>query len=107
MIKPKIWIVALALPAAVYSVLRHPVEGGLLVDEDEAERLVAAGVLKGDPERARDAGEDDGEEGDGLDDMKVDELNVLVIKEDVPLNDATKKADIIAAIRKHRDEKQG
>ena len=46
-------------------------------------------------------------EGDGLDAMKVADLKELVESEDIDLGEATKKNDIIAAIREARAEKQG
>ncbi len=104
----KKWIVTLARPAVVNDVLRQPVEGSLTVSEAEAERLFNSGVLVGDPEPEPDASQDDDEgDSDGLDKMKVADLHLIVTKEGVALNDATKKDDIIAAIRKHRDEKAG
>lgn len=100
----KKWIIKLARPAVVNDVLRNPVEGALTVNEAEAERLFLSGVLVGDPEPEPDPDEDE-EDGDGLDKMKVPDLHILVTKEGVALNDATKKDEIIAAIRKHREAK--
>lgn len=100
------WIVTLAQAAVVHDVLRQPIEGSLTVSEAEAERLHINGLLVGDPEPVNEPDTDiEGEDEDGLDGMTVPDLHILVTKEGVPLNDATKKADIIAAIRKHRDEK--
>lgn len=92
--------------------LRHPIEGALTVTDEEAERLYENKLLDGEPEDLPDeidefnASELDAEDhDDGLEDQTVADLHILVTKEGVPLNDATKKADIIAAIRKHREEK--
>lgn len=101
-------IVTLARPAMVNEELRQPIEGSLTVKAGEAERLRLSGVLVGDPEDVPEPDEsgaegdpEDGED-DGLDAMKLEDLGILVTKEGVPLHGATKKADIVAAIRKHR-----
>lgn len=90
--------------------LRHPIEGALTVTDEEAERLYENKLLDGEPEEVPDVSDElDGENydatTDGLEDQTVPELHILVTKEGVPLNDATKKADIIAAIRKYREDK--
>jgi hypothetical protein len=88
-------IVTLATPTVVKNELRQPVEGPLIVSDDEAARLKENNLLDGDPEELPDEASDTG--------MTVAELHILVTKEGVPLNDATKKADIIAAIKKYRE----
>ena len=79
--------------------LRYPSEGGFMVCDDEAKRLKDNNLLAREPDAA---GNSDGEEGDGLDGMKIADLHLLVTKEGIPLHDARKKHEIIAAIRKHR-----
>lgn len=93
-------IIKLAVAAPVNGPLRQPSEGALTVTDAEAERLHQAGVLEGDPEDLPDPA--DGADDDGLDDENVQELGRIVTKEGVALNGATKKADLIAAIRAHR-----
>lgn len=78
-------------PAVVNGAIRYPTEGLIPVNDVEAERLFKGGFL--------DLDEDDG---DDLADEKVDDLKSLAELEGVDLGAATKKADIIAAIRAHR-----
>jgi hypothetical protein len=102
-------IVTLATATVVYSnsrtptngELRQPVEGPLIVSDDEAKRLKDNNLLDGEPEDLPDEASEASNE--DLGGMTVAELHILVTKEGVPLNDATKKADIIAAIQKHRE----
>lgn len=104
--------VKLAAPAAVntghptkgFAELRYPIEGVLLVHDDEAQRLKDAGQLDGDPEDvAKPAvAEDKGEEPDDLAPLTVAELKAKALKDGVPLNDATRRADVIAAFVAHR-----
>ena len=94
-------IVTLATPTVVNNELRQPVEGPLIVSDDEAARLKENNLLDGEPEELPDEASDTDPE--DLDGMTVADLHILVTKEGVPLNDATKKADIIAAIKKHRE----
>lgn len=48
----------------------------------------------------------DGEEGDDLSKLSVAKLKALAAEEEIDLGDATKKADIIAAIELGREAKQ-
>jgi hypothetical protein len=104
---PKNWTVTLKQPTVVHDVLRHPMEGALPASEKEAQRLFDNNLLTEEPQPI-DAEEaaDDGEGVDELGDMKLEELGILVTKEGVPLHGATKKADIVAAIRAHRAGKE-
>ncbi|MFC3442782.1 hypothetical protein ACFOKF_16535 [Sphingobium rhizovicinum] len=77
-------------PAVVNGAIRYPIEGLIPVTEKEAQRLHDGGFLDLD------------DEDDGLDDEKVNDLKALAELEGVDLGDASKKADIIAAIRAHR-----
>jgi hypothetical protein len=79
-------------PRVINGAVRYPVEGLIPVSDTEYDRLVEADAI---------VTEDD-EDGDGLDEMTLPDLGLLVTKEGVPLNGATKKADIIKAIRAHR-----
>lgn len=102
-------IITLAVPTIVNTnptrkgdgELRYPSEGGLTVSDDEADRLKDNNLLDGEPEELPDEASD--ADNEDLDGMTVAELHILVTKEGVPLNDVTKKADIIAAIKKHRE----
>ncbi|WP_313337287.1 hypothetical protein [Sphingobium yanoikuyae] len=79
-------------PAVVSGAIRYPTEGLIPVTEAEAERLYDGGFLD----------LEDDELGDGLEDEKVNDLKSLAELEGVDLGEASKKADIIAAIRAHR-----
>ncbi len=68
---------------------RHPAEGVITVDDETANRWRAGGHL---------AEEDD----DGLDDLKVAELDKIVAEETVEVASNASKTDKIAAIRAHR-----
>lgn len=98
-------IITLLAGTLVAGVVRYPVEGALTVTDEEAARLHEADLLDGEPEDvpAEDGGDADH---DGLDDEKLPELGRIVTKEGVALNGATKKDDIIAAIRAHRANKE-
>ncbi|AYJ85316.1 hypothetical protein D3Y57_04675 (plasmid) [Sphingomonas paeninsulae] len=98
----KLYIVALAFPAIVASVLRQPIEGPLTVTEDEALRLYENNLLVGEPEAVPEPDREE-EDGDGLEDLTVAVLTELAGTEGAPLGEATRKADIIAAIRTHRE----
>lgn len=87
--------------------LRYPSECPLTVPDSEAQRLFENNLLTEDPEDVVDDVEDAEADDDGLEAMTVANLHLLVTKEGVALNDVTKKADIIAAVRKHREEKAG
>lgn len=84
-------------PLPIGGPVHQPSEGPVTVDDDFADHLIRSGLA--DEADDEDAEED---EDDGLDDLNLTELGLLVTKEGVPLNGATKKADIIAAIRDHR-----
>ena len=78
-------------PAVIDGAVRYPTEGVITVSDDDA-----------DAQRANKNIEEDGEDDDGLEAMTLIDLGLLVTKEGVPLNGATKKADIVTAIRAHR-----
>ena len=84
--------VSLNSPQVINGAVRYPVEGLIPVSDDEYDRLEAAGAIE--------VGEDD--DGDGLDEKTVDDLKTVAADEGVDLGSATKKADIIKAIRAHR-----
>ena len=96
-------IITLAMPSIVGGVVRNPIEGPLTIGADEAERLKESGLLACDPEDLPTEGDDEAEADDDLEALTLPDLGILVTKEGVPLNGATKKADIITAIRAHRD----
>lgn len=104
----KMWIVTIAVPTVVHDVLRQPIEGALTVSEDEAQRLHDNNLLVGDPEPVRGDEDEEGEDEsldaapDDLRALKVSELKAKALKDGVPLNDATRRADIVAAFVKHR-----
>lgn len=90
-------------PTIVAGEVRHPYDNPLTVTNKEAARLLAAGVLDGEPVDT--AGEDPVEDDpttDDLDGMTVAQLTDLAGAEGVDLTGKTLKADIIAAIRAHR-----
>ena len=92
--------VTLKQPAVVHDVLRNPIEGSIAASKSEADRLHAAGLLVGDDDRDDDQGDENVP--DDLKGLKVHELKAKALKDGVPLHDATKKADIIAAFVAHR-----
>lgn len=85
-------------PAVVNGAVRYPAEGAIPVTEAEAKRLFDGGFI----DLGEDDDGDDDAEDDGLDDEKVEDLKSIAEREQVDLGTATKKADIIAAIRSHR-----
>lgn len=92
-------IVNLIGPAVIAGAVRYPVEGALTVSDAEAEQLKGSGRLDGDPEDIPELGDADD---DGLDHLKVEELKSLASDRGIPLDGATTKATIIAAIRAGR-----
>lgn len=89
--------IILLAAAVVGGAVRYPIEGPLTLRDEEADNLVDNGAAE-----LADIDEEDGE-CDGLDDTRVDDLKALAEAEGVDLGEATRKADIIAAIRKHRE----
>jgi hypothetical protein len=69
-------------------------------DEDQAERLIKARCIREGRDRA--AIQRDQLNNDGLFDNTVAELREIAAAERINLGDATKKADIVAAIRAAR-----
>ena len=90
--------IILLAAAVVGGAVRYPIEGPLTLQDDEADNLIDNGSAE-----LADIDQEDGV-GDGLDDTKVDDLKALAEAEGVDLGEATRKADIIAAIRKHREQ---
>lgn len=87
--------IAILGTANVAGAVRYAIEGSIPVRDDaEAKRLVDLGL-------AEYVDEEDADD-DGLDDHKVDDLKKIAADEKVDLGDATKKADIVAAIRARR-----
>lgn len=101
--------VKLFVPRMIAGINRHPAEGPLVLDDAAVDAIVAdkAGVELDDEgyEIGGDAVNDD--DTDGLDALTMPDLTIIVTKEGVPLNGATKKADVIAAIRAHRNPTAG
>lgn len=95
-------IINLAVPAPIGGPLRHPEEGPFTVSDDQARRFKDAGMLDGEPEDVPEDDETAGDEPDELDAMKVEDLKTLAAGEGADLGSATRKDDIIAAIRAHR-----
>ncbi len=92
-------------PAVVNGAVRYPAEGAIPVTEAEAKRLLDGGFLDlgdHDGDAEDEVAEDDIVEDDGLNDEKVEDLKSIAEREQVDLGTATKKADIISAIRAHR-----
>ena len=85
--------------AVIAGAVRYPIEGPLDVSDDEAARLIESSQAE---EFDENASADDADDEDGLENLTLPDLGILVTKEGVPLNGATKKDDIIAAIRAHR-----
>jgi len=104
--------VKLAVPAAVntghptkgFAELRYPIEGVLLVHDDEAQRLKDAGQLDGEPEDVTEPAveEGKGEVPEDLASLTVAELKAKAVQDGVPLHDATRRDDVIAAFVAHR-----
>jgi len=94
-------IVTLNGPAVIAGAIRYPVEGSQTVTDAEAKRLKDGGFLDGEPTDLDD--EQTGEDvGDGLDNETVADLKATAEAEGIDLGEATKKADILAAIRAAR-----
>ena len=93
--------ISLRQPLPIGGPVHHPSEGPVTVDSDLADHLIETG-LADEVEDDGEEGDDEGEVEDGLDDLTLVDLGLLVTKEGVPTHGATKKADIIAAIRAHR-----
>jgi hypothetical protein len=92
--------ISLRQPLPIGGPVHHPSEGPITVEDDLAEYLIGSGLAdEGDGEEED---EDEETDDDGLESLSVADLGLLVTKEGVPLNGATKKADIIKAIRAHR-----
>lgn len=85
-------------PALINGAVRYPAEGPIVLTDADAERVVELKL----GEEIEEAGEDEGGEEAPLDRLTVPDLMKLAEAEQVPLNGATKKAEIIAAIEKHR-----
>lgn len=77
-------------PTVINGAVRYPTEGAIPVSTDEAERQRELGNV------------DDETSDEDLDKLKADELRDLAKDEGVDLGQATKKADMIAAIVAHR-----
>lgn len=93
-------IISLRQPLPIGGPVHHPSEGPVTVDTDLADHLIETGLADEIADEGDD--EDDQEDEDGLEDLTLVDLGLLVTKEGVPTHGATKKADIIAAIRAHR-----
>lgn len=94
--------ISLRQPLPIGGPVHHPSEGPVTVDDDLADHLISSGLAdEGDGEED-DEEFDEEDEADGLEDLTVADLGILVTKEGVPLHGATKKDDIIKAIRAHR-----
>lgn len=89
--------IILLASAVVAGAVRYPIEGPLTVRDEEADNLIE----NGSAELAE--GLEDEDDGDGLDKIRVDDLKAIAKSEEIDLGDATRKADIIAAIRLHRE----
>lgn len=97
--------VVLLAPRMIAGINRHPAEGPLSFDDETVDAIVKD---KGGFEVDEEGNEIDApDDVDGLDDLTMPDLTVLVTKEGIPLNGATKKADVIAAIRAHRNQSAG
>lgn len=95
--------IILLVPALVAGAIRYPSEGPIPVrNGKEADNLVdleMAEIFEDDDDLDLDAGEN-------LEKMKVEELKGLAAEEGVDLGNATKKAEIIAAILEARAGKE-
>lgn len=100
-------------PAVIAGAVRYPVEGALIVTDEQAERLKESGRLDGNAEEYppaesdSDSDADEGDATDGLEDEKVVDLKSIAELEEIDLGKATSKPDIIAAIRAAREAKEG
>ncbi|MDX3885992.1 MAG: hypothetical protein QHC65_16330 [Sphingomonas sp.] len=82
----------------VAGAVRQPCEGPIPVSDEEAERLVGLGLAETEEEEEREEPDDAAD----LAGLTVDQLKSVAEAEGVDLGEATKKADIIAAIIQHR-----
>lgn len=98
-------IVMLCGPAVIAGAVRYPVENPLTVTDEQAKQLKNSGRLDGEPEDLPSLDADAGD-GDDLGGKSVAELKVIATEEEIDLGTATKKAEIIAAIRKAREGKE-
>ena len=98
-------IVSLCGPALIAGAVRYPVEGPLTVTDKQAEQLKDSGRLDGEPEDLPSL-DIDADEGDALGGKSIAELKAIASEEQIDLGTATKKAEIIAAIRKAREDKE-
>jgi len=87
--------VQLTGPRVIDGAIRYPAEGPIPVTDAEYDRLLEAGVIETDDDH-------DGADDDGLEAMNLPDLKSTATAEGVDLGNATKKADIVAAIRAHR-----
>ena len=92
-------IITLLATCMIAGLPRSPVEGAQEVDEDEAKRLIDAGMA----EMADMGAEPDDADVDGLDEMKVPDLKRVAEAEQIGFSSSISKADLIAAIRDGRD----
>ncbi|HEX8382444.1 MAG TPA: hypothetical protein VF592_03615 [Sphingomonas sp.] len=76
-------------PAVINGAVRYPAEGAIPVSDGEAKKQ-------------RDAENVDDGESDDLDGKSVADLKKIAEQDGIDLGEATKKTDIIAAIRAHR-----
>jgi hypothetical protein len=91
-------IITLLATCMIAGLPRSPVEGAQEVDEDEAKRLVDAGMAElADIEVA------DEDDGDGLDKRTVTQLKVIATNEKVEIASGANKDAMLEAIRNHRD----
>ena len=88
--------IVLLSAAIVAGAVRYPTEGALSVHDAEAKRLI-------ENELAELVEEDESDDDEGnLERLTVEKLKQIAEDEKIDLGDATKKADIIAAIELHR-----
>lgn len=90
--------VTLSAARIINGAVRYPVEGPIPVSDEEYDRLVEAGAIE-EPEDEDEDEDAEADDEDGLESLKLDELKTLAAEEQIDLGDATKKADIIEAIR--------
>ena len=91
--------IVLLSAAIVAGAVRYPTEGPLSVHDKEADRLIESELAE--LAEVEPFGEDEEDEGK-LENLTVDKLKHLAADENIELGEATKKAEIIAAIEKHR-----
>ena len=93
--------IQLLATTTIAGMVRQPQEGPIVVDDEHADALIESKMaVDSDVEAEVDEDED-------LEALTLPDLGILATKEGVPLNGATKKADIIAAIQTHRESKAG